>query len=360
MFESSAAFMGNPRLQITRNHLDLPVLHVWVQPRGYIFSSLTISPPGSNIRHMDSATSLDLNTTIGALQIGALVSYVLFGVTTTQMYIYYSRFPEESLKLRALVGFVWVCELAHALCIGHALYVYTISDYTHSERLLGAAPKSSGTSTLFSGLIAACVQGFFSFRIYCLSKQLYISILIWAMVFFRLLGNIMLFSTALEMKSMAGYVLQWEWLPPSVWSLSAANDLTITATLVLLLYTRRPGVHRRTAALLDKLILWTIETGMLTSASSIITLSCFVTMKTNFIWMAVFVVDVRLFSNSLLASLNSRATLRAMNEVSFQFSTPIIELASNNMQMTKAGEIADDADVARVHGQCDKEASEDV
>ncbi|KAJ6572234.1 hypothetical protein B0H19DRAFT_1231766 [Mycena capillaripes] len=105
---------------------------------------------------MDSAVSFNVNTTIGALQIGVLVSYVLFGVTTTQTYIYYSRFPEDSRKLKALVGFVWLCELAQALCIGHALYVYTISDYTQPERLLGAAPKSLDTAIVFSAPALAC------------------------------------------------------------------------------------------------------------------------------------------------------------------------------------------------------------
>ncbi|KAJ7708047.1 hypothetical protein B0H17DRAFT_1325068 [Mycena rosella] len=65
---------------------------------------------------MDSAASLNLNTTIGALQIGVLISYVLLGVTTTQTYIYYCRFPDDSPKLKALVAAVWVCEMAHAFC----------------------------------------------------------------------------------------------------------------------------------------------------------------------------------------------------------------------------------------------------
>jgi hypothetical protein len=39
----------------------------------------------------------------GASEIGVLFSYVLFGVMTTQTYIYYSRFPDDSRKLKALV-----------------------------------------------------------------------------------------------------------------------------------------------------------------------------------------------------------------------------------------------------------------
>jgi hypothetical protein len=39
----------------------------------------------------------------GVFQIGVLISYVLFGVTTTQAYIYYSRFPDDSPKIKGLV-----------------------------------------------------------------------------------------------------------------------------------------------------------------------------------------------------------------------------------------------------------------
>ncbi|KAJ6572188.1 hypothetical protein B0H19DRAFT_1231739, partial [Mycena capillaripes] len=183
------------------------------------------------------------------LSIGVLVSYVLLGVTTTQTYIYYSRFPEDSRKLKALVGFVWLCELAQALCIGHALYMYTISDYAHPERLLGAAPKTLETTIVFSAQIAACVQGFFSFRIYRLSNKLCIPVLIWVLVLSRLVVAIVLFVFGLEMKSLLGYVIQVQWLATSLWGVSTANDLAITVTLVVLLRKQRADLRTRTAAL---------------------------------------------------------------------------------------------------------------
>lgn len=39
----------------------------------------------------------------GAMLIGVLFSYVLFGVTTTQVYIYSNRFPNDSRKIKLLV-----------------------------------------------------------------------------------------------------------------------------------------------------------------------------------------------------------------------------------------------------------------
>ncbi len=40
---------------------------------------------------------------LGSFEIGGLISYVLFGVTTTQTYIYHTRFPDDPYKLKVLV-----------------------------------------------------------------------------------------------------------------------------------------------------------------------------------------------------------------------------------------------------------------
>ncbi|KAJ7916149.1 hypothetical protein B0H13DRAFT_2323637 [Mycena leptocephala] len=314
---------------------------------------------------MDPIVSSSLNTTLGAFQIGVLVSYALFGVTTTQAYIYYSRFPDDPAKLKALVAFVWVCEFGHAICVGNTLYIYTISDYGHPESLALATPKSLGPAVFFSGVITASVQGFFSSRIYALSKKLYISILIWGMTFLRLLGCIVMLVGVLNMTSLVHYEAQWGWLLTATWSVSAANDWTITATLVVLLYKQRANVFKRTAALVDKIIAWTIdlprnfcllfsltinvaETGMLTSASNIAMVACFVAMEANYIYLAIFVVGARLFSNSLLASLNSRTTLREMNQVTLPSLTPAMEpCTGNDVQTTKMTQIAYDAESSR-------------
>ncbi len=41
--------------------------------------------------------------TIGAVEIGVLVSAVLFGVEMMQMYVYFTRFPKDPKKLKYLV-----------------------------------------------------------------------------------------------------------------------------------------------------------------------------------------------------------------------------------------------------------------
>ncbi|KAJ7850998.1 hypothetical protein B0H13DRAFT_2360417 [Mycena leptocephala] len=300
--------------------------------------------------------SFNPDTTIGAYQIGVLVSYVLFGVTTTQTYIYFSRFSEDSPKLKALVAFVWVCEVAHALCIGHTLYTITISDYMHPERLAGAAPISLEMAVLFHGIIASCVQCYFAFRIYKFSQSLYIPIFCWAMSFLRMLGDIGIVVTAVPMTALGTYEVQFRWLVTALWSVSTVNDFTITATLVSLLYIQRSNAQRRTAALVDKLIVWTIETGMLTSLAGLGSLAFFVAMPENFIWLAFFTVVSRLFSNSLLAL----TTLRAMNDVTLPFSLPTISALPKSVQTTQTTQLSYDADSQSPRDQSNRSATEDV
>ncbi|KAJ7323976.1 hypothetical protein DFH08DRAFT_968981 [Mycena albidolilacea] len=305
-----------------------------------------------------STVVINLNTTIGAYQIGVLVSYVLFGVATAQTYMYFSHFPEDSPKLKALVAFVWVCEMGFTVCIGYALYEYTIIGYGRPEIIFDSSrARSLDMAYLFDGSIAASVQGFFSYRIYALSRKLYIPIVIWTLILLRLLACVMLCVEGLEATSIATYQIQWEWLVTSLSSVSTVNDCVITVTLCILLHKQRTNAYKRTGTLLNKLILWTIETGMLTSASAVVTVVFTVAMKGNFIFFGFYILEARLFSNSLLANLNSREALRALNNRHFSLSNinttttmPEINLpCANSVKTTYVAQTTRDGDTSLFH-----------
>ncbi|KAJ7770457.1 hypothetical protein B0H16DRAFT_1774180 [Mycena metata] len=247
---------------------------------------------------MMAANSLiNLSTTLGAVQVGALICCFAFGVLTCQVHVYFSRFPTDSAKLKTLVVAVWVMQLGEIVCVGLALFTYTIFDYGHPETVVGPLPKSFAVGFLHAAILTAFVQGFLSYRLYTVSRRLFVPVAVWVAVFVRFIGNVAIMATSLRI-SIVELEMRWGWLFTVVWG-------------------RRLG-QRRTAALLDKLIVWTLETGMLTSANMIAEVVCFYTMKDNFIWTTFLIFQPLLYSNSLLASLNSRATLRAMNEASLR------------------------------------------
>ncbi|KAJ7512793.1 hypothetical protein B0H11DRAFT_8493 [Mycena galericulata] len=267
--------------------------------------------------------SFDPDTTLGAYEIGVLASYALLGVTTTQTYVYYSRFPNDPLRIKCLVAGIWSCEVAHAVCIAKSLYVMTVSDYGHPEKLF-LIPRTLAAAVLFSGIIGAGVQVFFASRIYSVSRSFFIPCLSWCLSFLRLLGSITACVYGFRMQTIPGFETQWAWLLKSLWSVASANDVIIAVTLVYLLHHQRSTADKRTVAIVDKLVAWTIETGVVTGAAGLVSLVCFVTMPENFVWLGCFVVAARLYSNSLLASLNSRAGLRAMTEHTQIWSGPLV------------------------------------
>ncbi|KAJ7490992.1 hypothetical protein FB451DRAFT_1221663 [Mycena latifolia] len=294
----------------------------------------------TNTTLMASIPTFHFDSTLGAFQIGVVVSSVLFGVTTTQTYTYYGRFPEDSRGLKCLVALIWLCEVAHLICIEATQYQYTVSNFGRPEDFL-FMPRTMIITMLLSAAIGAGVQTFFSLRIYKLSKNLYISAFSWALSFSRIVFTIVgaVYGSEHNLLLMT-YWQQHAWIFYILWVGSMMNDLIIAGTLVYWLYRQRVGGHMRSDALVDKLITWTLETGVITSAGTLVTAILFVAMKDNYIWVAFYIVTAKLYANSLLASLNSRATLRAMNEVSIPnsflaFQTPV------NIEMSKVSRVVD-------------------
>ncbi|KAJ7490991.1 hypothetical protein FB451DRAFT_1221636 [Mycena latifolia] len=259
-------------------------------------------------------------------------------------YTYYGRFPEDSRGLKFLVsahsfidsGMIQFCEVGHAICLGEALYERTVSDYGNPQRLF-LLPASTSISFLFSGTIGACVQGFFTLRIYRLSKSIYIPAFIWILSFSRILFSIVavIYGTQPNL-IITTFVVRRAWVLYVIWAVSTATDLIIAATLVYWLYRQRTNARKRTVALVDKLITWTI--GSSTHSPCSIPFD-FSSMRNNYGWVAFYAVTARLYANSLLASLNSRATLRAMNEVTLPISGLAFPTANNEMSTGGRGEL---------------------
>ncbi|KAF7310295.1 hypothetical protein MIND_00403500 [Mycena indigotica] len=257
-----------------------------------------------------SAEAFDPNPTLGALLVGTLAG----AVTTVQAYIYHTRFPDDHWMIKATVAFIWAAEASHVGAVSHTLYTLLVTDYGHPEALLARPPRSIIGYIFITVTVAVTVQIFFSYRIYVLSKSRIIPYITYALSFVRFVLGVSLFSVGLSVKSVTEFGTKWQWLGVTMWSLSAAEDVTITATLVFLLWRQRGKVHKSTTAFLDKIIMWAIETGLMTCSLSLITVILFHRRPNDFIWIAFSTIEARMFSNSLLASLNSRHVLRELRE----------------------------------------------
>lgn len=67
---------------------------------------------------------VSLSLTIGALVVGVFVSSFLFGIITVQVHIYFRRFPDDGLVIKALVRLLsaFRTSLTHAAQVGTVWY----------------------------------------------------------------------------------------------------------------------------------------------------------------------------------------------------------------------------------------------
>ncbi|KAG1783014.1 hypothetical protein EV702DRAFT_1059582 [Suillus placidus] len=71
----------------------------------------------------------------------------------------------------------------------------------------------------------------------------------------------------------------------------------------------------------DRLVLWTMETGLIASLVAVLVMSFFLAMKNNYIWIGLYAILASVNANSLLASLNGRLMFRKMQNESLHMAT---------------------------------------
>jgi len=257
--------------------------------------------------------------------------------------VYYSRFPRDHWKIKALVALILALEWAHSICIAHTFYIITILKYGHIEEL-ATMPISLKISTILSSAVSLMVELFFANRIRLFAGNAYIAVFCCVLIVWRAGVGIFAVVGAMESSNIIVFTEKYRFSIMAC-GLGATIDLTIACSLCYFLARYRKTSIERTVQHIDGLIAWTIETGMVTGLTSVSVLICFVTMPNNLIWLAIYSYMDRLYSNSWLAILNSRAPQNRTRQAAFDLSNSewaLSSIAPNGQypQFTSSGTIA--------------------
>lgn len=193
-------------------------------------------------------------------------------------------------------------EFGHTVCMCHALYTITVSQYGKFW-LLNIPPQSLNVAILFSGFIGPieqvgfdessqqiyleyCIQGWFALRIYKFSNKIILPLFCIFLAAIRFIGSIALSIVAFHRLTLAEYTLHWTWLLTSILVIGAATDVILATSLCYYLSRwRGAGFERfvqeyfcgklfcdtstRTTRLVDRLMMWSIGEKSIISLSTI-------------------------------------------------------------------------------------------
>ncbi|KAI0628325.1 hypothetical protein C8Q77DRAFT_1149679 [Trametes polyzona] len=98
------------------------------------------------------------------------------------------------------------------------------------------------------------------------------------------------------------------WLISVSYGLAGITDFILAGSLIFVLHLSRTGT-RRADSLLDTLIIYTINTGVLTSICSMLAFVFALILPGNLIYAGISIVGTKLYANSVLAVLNSRRAI---------------------------------------------------
>ncbi|KAJ8587007.1 hypothetical protein M405DRAFT_822418 [Rhizopogon salebrosus TDB-379] len=216
---------------------------------------------------------------MASLMTGLGLSSVVFCILTAQVWIYFRRHTRRSRENRptkALVAIIWLIQAAEMALTSRIACVHTMKfeDVPHFYSHM------SIEWALYSGigsLTTSIVHGFFIYRVCCLEKNIYgkrrISFILIALCIteqaFGLLSAICIFKSGNEAySSVIGLAL---WSIPVSLGCSAIGDILIAGTLAYILHRNRTQ-SRRTNRMITKLIVFCLQTGLITTVAASITL----------------------------------------------------------------------------------------
>jgi len=224
------------------------------------------------------------------------------------MYYYFNRYPKDDYRLKLLVVFVWLLDTVHQALISHTSYTYLVTNYANPA-YLGHIVRSLVVMVQFSAFICLCVQLFLVQRVWALShRNIPITVVLLLLVVGEFISTTLYFAKAVQFDSF-DQLPQIFNISRSINILGAASDVAIAFTLIVLLHRSRTGFSR-SETIITKLVIFTINTGLLTSGCAVLSLITITVFPNNFIYITFFVLIGKLYTNTLLATLNARRSSR--------------------------------------------------
>ncbi|KAF9513486.1 hypothetical protein BS47DRAFT_971241 [Hydnum rufescens UP504] len=181
---------------------------------------------------------------------------------------YYHAFPNDRRPLKLAVAFLWTVDALQLACVSRSLYWWFVINYSN-PLALGWATWEFAVYQINTVCASVTVQTFFAYRVYSLSANLYAGVLVQVLVLLQFgFGAATAIRANMNLEFQV-IVKECTWLVVSWLTVQATADIVIATSMCLLLRRRRTG-FQKTDSVINRMVLYTISTGLITSV-----LSCF-------------------------------------------------------------------------------------
>ncbi|KAK7033656.1 hypothetical protein VNI00_012656, partial [Paramarasmius palmivorus] len=220
----------------------------------------------------DELKSLPLPPTLGAAFIGLFLSAIFYGVTLLQAYQYITGYwKSDPVFLRSFVMLLMVLDTLGLLTTMHFMWFFLIENYGNLGALLTVSP-SLVVFLVVTSLVGFLVQVFYAYRIYMLGgRKIWIPAAIVLLAFACLALGVTYIVELYIIGSML-YIPAITFLSTTSLACAFASDALIAASMIFYLMQGRQQGMKRSNNTIKKLMIYSINTGVITTACTIIAL----------------------------------------------------------------------------------------
>ncbi|EGN94815.1 hypothetical protein SERLA73DRAFT_143687 [Serpula lacrymans var. lacrymans S7.3] len=264
--------------------------------------------------------SQSLADNLGAVFIGVIFSSILFGITNLQTYIYYCRYPKDWYIHKISIGILWALDAVHLALTVDAVYQYLINGFGNVLALL-VIVWSFKLQIAVNIVIILFVQSLYAMRIWKLGRGHRHTLLPCLVTFVVVAGYVVGILLVIETFRMT----TWAELDTISWAIyasfatSTGVDFVIAAVMCYYLHKSKSG-FTGSENIINRLMQYTLSSGLVTSACSMSALIAYALMPTNLIFLAIEFSLTKLYINSFLAMLNARQNIRERDRLSISLS----------------------------------------
>ncbi|KAJ7239749.1 hypothetical protein B0H12DRAFT_1237478 [Mycena haematopus] len=243
----------------------------------------------------------NVQTTFGPILVGALFASLLAGISNLQTVHYYRSYARDPARIKVLVFLVWILDNIHTVFIWDGLWYYFIKNYANPDEI-DRIPWSISLIVLLTALITVLVH---------VDKNWFMITPLVVLTVFRLACASVTTSRMFNYQSFEMLKEHARWIFTLGLAVSSTVDVLICGLLVYLFRSNRTEAGRINHVL-DKLVLYGLESGSLTCIGTITSMICWLAIP-NLVFLGIYFVIAKLYANSLFITLNTRNSIFPRN-----------------------------------------------
>ncbi|KAK0214878.1 hypothetical protein IW262DRAFT_248553 [Armillaria fumosa] len=241
----------------------------------------------------------------GAIIVGCLLNWGLFGTLSVQLYLYYLAFPNDRRVTKYLVYGIYVIEIVQTMLVTHD--VFATFGYGFGDMDALTKVDFYWLTIPIMGAVVACMgQTFYAYRIFILSKSRIIPIFIVCISLINSVASMFTGIYAFEAGTSTTLNTRKVYIAVGI-SCGAAVLCDILIAICMTYYLMRSATNfRPTQMLVTKIVRLTIETGTVTAVAVLLNFVLFIALPYQTSYAASGLLVPKLYANTVYMVLNSR------------------------------------------------------